>query len=111
MKNKEALTIIHSLANGIDPFNGELITHHLYNNPQVIRAMFRAATVLEEAKEKPEKKGNSGKLWTDEEDDSVISMWQSGKPLSKIAEIHGRTPGSIAARLVKHGLIENPYAI
>lgn len=48
---------------------------------------------------------NSGLPWTDEEDERLVSEFQSGLKMTEIAKIHGRTNGAIQARLEKHGLI------
>lgn len=49
---------------------------------------------------------NYGRPWTDEEEERLINEFQSGLKMTEIAKIHGRTNGSIQARLVKHGFIE-----
>ena len=51
-------------------------------------------------------RSNHGLPWTDEEDERLVGEFQSGLKMAEIAKIHGRTNGSIQARLEKHGLIE-----
>lgn len=51
-------------------------------------------------------RSNYGRPWTDEEEERLINEFQSGLKMTEIAKIHGRTNGSIQARLEKHGLIE-----
>ena len=51
--------------------------------------------------------GNTGQSWTDEQDMELTSLYQAGgKGGKELAEHFQRTRGSIAARLVKLGLID-----
>lgn len=47
---------------------------------------------------------NAFKPWTNEDDEMLVSMFTSGKPVSiaKLTKTLGRQPGSIKARLIKH---------
>ena len=48
----------------------------------------------------------AGAKWTDEEDQAVAEAFSGGIKISQIARDHGRTSGSIRARLIRLGLIE-----
>jgi hypothetical protein len=43
---------------------------------------------------------NTGKIWSDEEDQKLIEFIQQGKHLDEISIKHGRTTGAIRARLI-----------
>lgn len=47
-----------------------------------------------------------GKLWTEEEENVLITEFFSGYTASRMAQLHERTIEAIAARLVKTGCIE-----
>ena len=50
---------------------------------------------------------NKGKPWSQEDDDSLSRMYQSGSSLKDIAAYFKRTRSAIKARLVKLGLLED----
>lgn len=110
MSPKEAKTIIEALANGNYPESGDVLSDQsVFNRPQIIRALFVAIKALDEfsKKEKPEKNlpGNAGKSWSEHEDNELLAAFDRGTPVKEIAIKHGRTPGAIAARLVRFGRI------
>ena len=48
MDQAQALAIVRSLANGVDPESGEVFTpDSAYQRPQVVRALYEAAAALE----------------------------------------------------------------
>ena len=48
MEAIQALAVVRSLANGVDPETGEVFTPESpYQRPQVVRALYEAATALE----------------------------------------------------------------
>ena len=108
MSPLEAKKIIESLANGIDPETGEILSDQdSVNNPQVIRALFvaikaldRTAAFAEKAVSRPD---NSGKSWSEDEDKRLIAAFDTGITTKEIAKKHGRSHGSITARLARHG--------
>ena len=111
MKASEALEIIIPLANGIDPFTGEILPDNtLYQNPHLIRALFKAIIVLESEKRKELRKRNlpenAGKPWLEDEEKKLIAEFENGKSIADIALLHKRTKGSIESRLVKLGKLE-----
>ena len=48
----------------------------------------------------------TSKKWTDEEDNKLIEEFKSGKSLTELASIHGRTKGAIRSRLRKLGVVD-----
>ncbi|HRF74164.1 MAG TPA: hypothetical protein PL117_15450 [Accumulibacter sp.] len=112
MSPLEARKIIDALANGIDPETGEILPEQsTFNNPQVIRALFVAAKALDNAERRAERDnslpGNAGRPWSDLEDQQLLALFDTGKPFQEITARHGRTPGAIAARLVRLGRIKD----
>lgn len=110
MSPNEAKLIIETLANGIDPETGEDVSEQsIFNNLQVIRALFLATKALESMakKEKREKTlpNNAGKAWSESEDNKLFVAFDSALSVQDIAAKHGRTEGSIVARLVRLGHI------
>lgn len=106
----QALRIIEALANGADPITGELLPDSSpYNHPKVVRALFQALKALERLNEGERRQRtlppNAGKPWTEEEDRLLSEEFDGGTPLKDLALKHGRTEGSIAARLVKLGKV------
>ncbi|MBU9630767.1 hypothetical protein KTE60_15885 [Burkholderia multivorans] len=109
-----ALEIIESLAKGIDPRTGEILSEHgPFNDPSVIRALFEAANALRTAGATSErnvvgkpKPTNAGRAWPLEEDVRLLADFDAGVTLQELARKHGRSTGAIKSRLVKHGRIE-----
>ena len=112
MSPLEAKKIIDALANGIDPETGEILpSQSTFNNPQVIRALFVAATALDRAAKREVRDnslpGNAGRSWSETEDKELLAIFDTGTPVKEIAAKHGRTQGAIAARLVRLGRIKD----
>lgn len=110
MDVNEALSIIRALANGIDPTTGEEFMHDSpYQDPQVIRALYAAVSALE--KERGRVRGqkevpkHAGKPWTPEEDGRLADLFDSGKSIKELADMHKRTKGAIKSRLIKLGKV------
>jgi hypothetical protein len=111
MNTEKSLEIIQALANGIDPHTGEVYSaDSSYQHPQTVRALFLAIEALERAKKSEERiqrlPGNAGKPLGDEEDQRLVTAFNSGKTCKQLAEEHGRTEASICLRLMKHGKIQ-----
>lgn len=113
----EARRIIDALANAVDPDTGEVLSmESVFNNPQVIRALFIAMHALDgsiatEKRAKKKKLVNSvppekaGRPWSTEEDAELLADFDKGTPADSMAEKHGRTRVAIAARLVRLGRV------
>ena len=105
-----ALSVVRSLADGVDPATGEEYpADSPYQQPQIIRALFAATQALElEAQRRRRQTGlpdNSGKPWTADEDRRLLDGFAGKKTPTQLAEDHERTLGAIRARLIKHGKI------
>ena len=104
-----ARELLSALADGIDPFTGELFPReHICNHPDIIRALHQILGPSREAK-KDSSTPNAGKPWLPEEKEKLVNEFQSGMSLSEIAKNHGRSRGSIEARLSHLGLLEESY--
>lgn len=108
---KKAIEIITLLADGIDHETGEVLPHDsTYQNPNTVRALFLAIKGLEkmDKSEKRQKRlpENAGKGWEEKEDDILINGFEKGNSINELSVIHKRTKGSIRARLIKLGKIE-----
>ena len=86
MKAERAAEILRALADGLDPFTGEVLDDGSpLQNPECIRALFAAIETLE---------GRSSDLST-------------GWNVADLAKHHQRTRGAVRARLVRLGKINN----
>ncbi|HEV7766016.1 MAG TPA: hypothetical protein VGQ76_13510 [Thermoanaerobaculia bacterium] len=105
MAQNQVVTILESLANGVDPTTGAS-AHDVFATPDVIRALFIAAGQLRGEPPIASRKSQpaaAGQRWTDDEDAVVCCEFDHGVALSEIATRHGRTKGAITSRLVKLG--------
>lgn len=110
MDAAQALAIVRSLANGIDPENGEVFpVESPYQRPQTVRALYQAATALERIerfdRRRSQMPAKTGEPWTEDEDRKLLSAFDAGRSLIEIAEKHERTVGAVRARLLKYGRI------
>ena len=110
MNRAESLTILKQLADGIDPYTGEMLPEYSpYQQPKTVRALFYAIMVLEGTKEHAQKATpkfvNAGKSWEPGEDDQLKAEFDSGMSISEMVQKHQRTPAAIEARLFKLGKI------
>lgn len=106
----KALEIIRALADGIDPYTGEVYPGNSpYQNPETVRALFTAIKVLESAQKRKKRKrvlpDRAGEPWDDGETSLLIKKFEEGVPISEIAVEHKRTEGAIRTRLEKLGKI------
>ena len=112
MDMQRAQELLSLLADGVDPFTGELLPEqHVCNRPDIIRALHTVLSAVTQAEEKAKKAGpaNAGKPWTEEEQTKLREEFQSGMKMSEIARAHERTRGSIEAKLAYLGLISESY--
>ncbi len=122
MDEQKACTLISALANGVNPFTGEVFPPESpYQHPEMVRALYAAvraleyngvapqpiATVERTPAAKPRSRapspGNVGKPWTSADDQQLLAAFEQGRPAAEIAQMLGRTLAGIEARLEKHG--------
>lgn len=112
MDISDALTIAKTLADGIDPFTGEVLEEsNVYQHPQTVRALYTLIQSVE-VKETPPTKHSAkaqrqGEAWTEEEDNKLIALFQKNVPIPALAGKHKRSSGAIKSRLKRLGLIED----
>ena len=103
----QALTVVRSLANGVDPETGEVFPpESAYQRPQVVRALYEAAGALERIERfKSQMPQKTGEPWSEEEDRKLLAAFDAGRALQELAAAHERTMGAVRARLLKYGRI------
>ncbi len=109
MDAARARELLACLADGVDPFTGELFPKdHICNQPEIIRAIHHALSQLSQA-HRADGPPNAGKPWTKAEQDRLREEFGAGMKVSAIAREHGRSRGSIEAKLAHLGLTEDSY--
>lgn len=108
MKQSEALSIVRSLANGVDPASGEGFSGESpYQRADIVRALFAAADALERSERYSRRRGDlpskAGQPWSEDEDRKLLASFDAGRGLQELAATHERTQTGIRARLVKYG--------
>jgi hypothetical protein len=110
MLPKEARRIIEALARDINPETGELIMPEGDFHPSDVRwALLLASRVLATL-ERGATEGESGlnnawEPWSVEEDKLLLELFDSQENIERMAQLHQRSKGAIAARLVRLGRI------
>ncbi|HYX64275.1 MAG TPA: hypothetical protein VE935_08665 [Burkholderiales bacterium] len=110
MESAQALAVVRSLANGVDPESGEVFpADSAYQRPLVVRALYEAAAALERIERFQRRKAQlpqkTGEPWTEDEDRKLLAAFDSGRALQELAAAHERTMGAVRARLLKYGRI------
>jgi hypothetical protein len=110
MDAAQALAVVRSLANGVDPESGEVFpVESPYQRPQVVRALYEAASALERIerfeRRKAQMPAKTGEAWSEDEDRKLLAAFDSGRALQELAAAHERTMGAVRARLLKYGRI------
>lgn len=108
MNHQEALNIIQTLVDGINPLSDEpLDDNSLCLNSDIQRALQAAipalASKIEADIRKSKLPANAGKPWDDEEDKQLLAAFDDGDSIAALTERHQRTKGSITSRLLKFG--------
>jgi len=110
MNTKRALEIISLLSDGLNPYTGEVLTDNAYQHPDTVRALYKAKEALirlinieKRQKDLPE---HTGMNWSEEEENQLVALFDSGTKIKDLAKIHKRTEGAIRSRLGKLGKIE-----
>jgi len=110
MELAQALAVVRSLANGVDPESGEIFPpESAYQRPQIVRALYEAAAALERQERFERRKAQmpqkTGEPWTEDEDRKLLAAFDAGRALQELASAHERTMGAVRARLLKYGRI------
>lgn len=95
MEKTKAIEILSALAEGIDPYTGKMFPDNSpYNNADTVRALFLAIEAIKGSKIKnPKTEGleNSGKPWTEQEDEDLKNAFLDGEDIKSLAAKHKRT--------------------
>lgn len=110
MDQHQALAIVRSLANGVDPESGDVFPpESAYQRPSVVRALYEAAMALEKSARYEQRRGSmpakTGQAWNEDEDRKLLAAFDAGRALQELAAAHERTMGAVRARLLKYGRI------
>ena len=106
MRAKEILEI---LADGVNPMTGEVLPAiDSCNQVEVVRALHAVLKHInvEQEKQKRPQPENAGKPWTQEDEEILCRMFDTGCTRKEICNHFQRSQGAIAARLVKLGKIQ-----
>lgn len=111
MSPQEAKLIIESLAKGIGPGSGEVLSGQgVFNSPEIIHALFLAVSALDGAVKSSQRKrsqpSNAGLSWSEEEDRRLLKLFDSGASIKEIAVKHERTTGAINSHLIRLGRLD-----
>lgn len=112
MDRQQVITVLESLANGIDPGTSTRILHETFHSADTVRALFAAVAFLKDGGTRQDgrviktKFTSAGAPWSAEEDTRLGHEFDAGMTVAQIALQHGRTSGAITSRLVKLGRID-----
>jgi len=113
MNDLQALKIVSSLANGLDPVSNEPVDlPPVLQERDVIRALYVAVRALESTSRSKARvyrgrmPAKAGKPWTEEEDRQLLDRFDAGQTVAQLAETHERTLAGIQARLERHGRVQ-----
>lgn len=114
MDVQKTYEIVKALAEGTNPFTGEVLdAAHVCQHPDAVRALFHAAVELERMALREQRlqrarltlPENTGKSWSIDEDRMLLTRFRNGVAVNDMAVFHSRTVGAIRARLEKLGQI------
>jgi hypothetical protein len=116
MEADRAAEILRTLADGVDPFTGEVFDRlSPLQNPECVRALFAGVEALERAANSQGKRrkrdrslpDRAGQSWDEREDEELTERFDAGCSVTDLAVHHQRTSGAIRARLVRLVKIQN----
>ena len=110
MEYSRAKEILKTLADGVNPMTGEVLSSSdTCNQPDIIRALHVAVAELEKAEKRASKRlpENSRAPWTEADDNELLRLYGQGTSKKELCNFFKRTEGGIAARLVRLGVIQS----
>lgn len=110
MQEQRARKILQALVQGVDPGTGEdLAPGTVLQQADVLRALLAGVAALEQVSARAQRRAqlpdNVGRPWAPEEEQTLVTAFQSGESLADIARRHRRTLRAIEARLERLGLL------
>ena len=123
MNKEQTLRILNALANGIHPATGEKFgADSPYQHPETVRALFEAMRAMEAAgspapppaangapapaRRQAMPESGSGSRWSPEEEQRLVSSFDTGRTVDELARAHNRSRAAIEARLVRLGKMD-----
>lgn len=112
MELSRATELLATLADGVNPLTGEVLSSdELCNQGEIVRALYTVlAALTSEKKSKRPLPENAGKPWTSEDDSLLTAMYDAGCTNRDMCLRLKRTNTALAARLVRLGIIETREA-
>ncbi len=106
-----ALRILEALAQGVDPYTGEVLKESSpFNNVETVRILYQALHALKEKMEQKRDPAdlpqNAGKPWPKESLDELWRGFKQGLSVDLLAEKHQRTRGAIESQLMRLVLLD-----
>ena len=115
MEREQTLRILNALANGVHPATGEqFAADSPYQHPDTVRALYAAVRALDGGaapmaatgrRPAPPQSG-AGSRWSEEEEQRLVSAFDTGRTIDALAQAHNRTRAAIEARLVRLGKLD-----
>ena len=108
MEDLQALVILGSWANGVDPESGQLLDPgSVTQQPQTVSALATTVRALERAEKQDRGRSlapaKASVPWTADEDNQTLKAFDSGMSPRQLAATHQRSPKAVKARLAKLG--------
>lgn len=104
MELERAKELLFTLADGVNPLTGEVLSEaDSCNQAEIVRALYAVLRTLDTPTEKSKRPQpeNAGKPWTPEDDGMLCQRFDEGFSKQELCAHFKRTTGSIAARLVR----------
>jgi hypothetical protein len=110
MEFEEAIRIIRSLSNALDPETQQALPPEaVCRRPACVKALNRAVgALIAEQKREQERPIGAGKYWSGAEDAKLCEELRTGSNFREIAKLHNRTEVAIVSRLMKLGKLTQP---
>lgn len=115
MNNHEASIILEHLLEGVHPVTGEILPEqHICNDPQVLRALYKAINTLRDINPPPaappkyarQNRANNQNPWTQDDDTYLRNACAQSIPIHEICSELCRSKRNVKLRLVYLGLAE-----
>lgn len=108
LRTDQARRILELLLDGVNPVTGECLDdEHVCMQPLVMRALHVAIEALGAGESAlPQAKMAANRPWTQEDDDMIAAMHESGRTIEEICAAMQRRPRSLRRRMEALGLIE-----
>ena len=106
------LRILESLAQGIDPYTGDVLSETSpFNQVETVRALYKAINALkwqmEQKSDPTDLPKNAGKPWPKQKLGELYEGFRQGKSIDELAEKYQRTRGAIEAQLLRLVLLDH----